>query len=262
MPKRPAPRSRKKPPQQSRSRASVSAILDGMVRVLDQEGVDAATTTRIAEVAGVSIGTLYQYFGNRDDILCALQDRELDRATEMMQRVLADKAHASGREVARSVIESLLELYAVSPALHRLLVLEGLRVGPAERVKAFDLRLVDTLRGFLSLAKVSIRRKRVDAAAFVAFHSVRACMLARLLEAPPGLDDAALIEELTELVVRYLVDEAEPNPVADEARPRQVVAGEASGQREHRGHLAQHPAASTQHSAASTLKEPRASLSV
>lgn len=81
----------RKPPQQSRSRATVSVILDAAVRIMDQEGADAATTTRIAEVAGVSVGTLYQYFGNRDAILDALQDREFERASEFMLRVLGQR---------------------------------------------------------------------------------------------------------------------------------------------------------------------------
>ncbi len=205
MSKRRSSKTSRKPPQQSRAKATVSAILDGMIRVLDQEGFEAATTTRIAEVAGVSVGTLYQYFGNRDEILNALQDREFERAMQMMQRVLVE-GRSDPRAIARSVIEGLLELYAVSPALHRLLVLEGLRVTPTDRVQAFDLRMVDTIRGFLTLANVSLRRPRVDVAAFVIFHSVRACMLARLLEAPPGVDDDAMLEELTDLIVRYLVN--------------------------------------------------------
>jgi len=198
-------KSTRKPPQQSRSRATVSAILDGMVRVLDQEGYDAATTTRVAEVAGVSVGTLYQYFSNRDDILDALQDREFERSTQMMQRMLADTSPKTGRDIARKVVQGLLEIYAESPALHRVLVLQGLRVTPTERVKAFDQRLVETIRGFLALANLKVRRQRIDAAAFVAFQSVRACMLARLLESPPGLDDATVVEELTDLLVRYLI---------------------------------------------------------
>ena len=91
----------RKPPQQSRSRVTVSTILDAAVRVLDQEGADAATTTRIAEVAGVSVGTLYQYFGNRDSILDALQDREFERATEFMTRVLAESSATLPGQIAR-----------------------------------------------------------------------------------------------------------------------------------------------------------------
>ncbi len=176
---------------------------------MDREGADAATTTRIAEVAGVSVGTLYQYFGNRDSILDALQDREFERATEFMLRVLADSGgpspSQSPEQIARRVIEGLLALYAACPALHRLLVVEGLRVAAPDRVQAFDLRMVGAIRSFFAHAGLPIRRQNHDVAAFVIYNSVRATMLARLLEAPPGVDDAALVEELSDLVVSYLI---------------------------------------------------------
>jgi tetracycline repressor-like protein len=84
-------------------------------------------------------------------------------------------------------------------------VVEGLRVTPTDRVQAFDLRMVSALRAFFANAGLPIRRQNHDVAAFVVYNSVRATMLARLLEAPAGLDDAALVEELTDLVVSYLI---------------------------------------------------------
>jgi AcrR family transcriptional regulator len=196
----------RKQPQQARSKATVTAVLDATVRILDREGPDAATTTRVAEVAGISIGTLYQYFSHRDAILDALQDREFERAMELMERVLgAAGRKGPARDVACEVIRGLLALYAEAPALHRVLALEGLRVTPAHRVHAFDMRVIAVVRTFLSESSLPIRRKNLDAAAFVVFQSVRASMLARMLEQPPGLDDDTLAEELTDMVLRYLV---------------------------------------------------------
>ncbi len=204
MSKRHESNAARKGPKQQRSKVTVTAILDATVRVLEQEGSDAATTSRIAEVAGVSVGTLYQYFANRDAILDALQDREFDRASELMGRILVRGAYATDREVARAVIEGLLELHGAAPTLHRLLVVEGLRVTPTERVQAFDMRIIAFVRSFLNLASVRIRRKNLDAAAFVVYQAVRASMLACLLERPPGLDSETLVDEITDLVLRYL----------------------------------------------------------
>jgi AcrR family transcriptional regulator len=184
----------------------VTAILDATIRIFDREGADAATTSRIAEVAGVSVGTLYQYFANRDEILRALQDREFDRAGAMLDRVLTNPNAVSDREIAKTVVAELLLLYRAAPALHRVLAVDGLRVLPTERVRAFDLRVVAAIRGFLVLAGPRIRRSNTDAAAFVIYQSVRASMLAYLLEAPAAVNDGALLEELTDLVVRYLAE--------------------------------------------------------
>jgi AcrR family transcriptional regulator len=191
-------------PQQSRSRTTFSVILDAAIRILDREGSDAATTSRIAEVAGVSVGTLYQYFGNRDQILQALQQREFERASVMMQRVLSNPEGAQDRDVARSVVEELFRIYRAAPGLHRVLALEGLRVTPTEQVLAFDLQIVAAIKAFLTLAGARIRRQHLEAAAFVVYQSVRASMLAYLLEAPAGVSEAVLIEELTDLILSYL----------------------------------------------------------
>jgi hypothetical protein len=59
---------------------TVGAILEAMVQILDREGVEAATMAHIAEVAGVSVGSIYQYYSHRDAILNALQDREFARS--------------------------------------------------------------------------------------------------------------------------------------------------------------------------------------
>jgi len=220
----------RKQPQQARSRATVTAVLDAMIRILDREGPDAATTTRVAEVAGISIGTLYQYFSHRDAILDALQDREFERVMELMQRILGEASTEGPAEnVAREMIRGLLSLHAEAPGLHRVLALEGLRVTPAQRVHAFDMRAIGVVRGFLAASPLPIRRKNLDAAAFVVFQSVRASMLARMLESPPGVDDDTLVDELTDMLLRYLVrDTAEAKDVESQAAPR-LQAGRGGG---------------------------------
>jgi AcrR family transcriptional regulator len=196
----------RKQPQQARAQETVRAILEATVQILDQEGLDAATTTRIAEAAGVSIGSLYQYFSHRDAILGALQDREFQRTLAVVEQVLADgNLDEEPAATVRAVLRGLAGLYMECPGLHRVLAIEGLRVAKAERVHAFDLRVIQVVRHFLSATKAPIARRNVDAAAFLVYQSVRATMLAYLLERPPGLDFESLIEELSNLVTMYLL---------------------------------------------------------
>jgi AcrR family transcriptional regulator len=191
-------------PQQPRSRATVGVILEAAIRVLEQDGWDALTTSRVAEVAGVSVGTLYQYFAHREAIVEALQNREFERASEMLERLLKGPQPRSDRELARAVVEALFGLYKAAPALHRMLALDGLRIAPKETVLAFDARSVGLVKAFLSLAGQRLRPMNLEASAFVVYQSVRASMLAYFLESPAGVDDGAIVDELTELVVRYL----------------------------------------------------------
>lgn len=198
----------RKRPQQARSQTTVHAILEATVQVLEREGPDSATTTRIAEVAGVSVGTLYQYFSHRDAIFDALQEREFERAIVLMQEVLSHNNLAkSPRETVAGCVQGMLALYVASPGMHRVLAMEGLRSTKADRIHSFDLRVIALVRHFITATGAPIRRKNTDAAAFVAFQSVRATMLASLLESPAGLNDEALVEELVDLLLRYLVDD-------------------------------------------------------
>lgn len=193
-------------PVQARARVTVDAILEAAIRILEKEGLEAATTTRVAELAGVSVGTLYHHFADRDAIVNAIQDREFARALEMMEGVLSsDNLGAAPRETVTKVVRGLASLYATSPGLHRVLSIEALRVASTDRVHAFDVRVIAIIRGFLTASRPLLRVEDVEAASFVAYQAVRATMLAFLLERPPGLDLDALVDQVADLVVRYLI---------------------------------------------------------
>lgn len=80
----------KKQPQQTRSAELVATILDAAIQVLAKEGAQRFTTARVAEKAGVSVGSLYQYFPNKAAILFRLQSDEWRRTTEMLRSILED----------------------------------------------------------------------------------------------------------------------------------------------------------------------------
>lgn len=82
--------SSRKQPQQARSAELVAAILDAAVQVLAQEGAQRFTTARVAEKAGVSVGSLYQYFPNKAAILFRLQSDEWRQTTDLMRVILED----------------------------------------------------------------------------------------------------------------------------------------------------------------------------
>ncbi|AHF78120.1 TetR family transcriptional regulator [Sodalis praecaptivus] len=82
--------SSRKHPKQARSTELVAAILQAATQVLAEEGAQRFTTARVAEKAGVSIGSLYQYFPNKAAILFRLQFDEWQQTTEMLRRILED----------------------------------------------------------------------------------------------------------------------------------------------------------------------------
>jgi AcrR family transcriptional regulator len=82
--------SSRKQPQQARSTDLVAAILEAAIQVLAKEGAQRFTTARVAERAGVSVGSLYQYFPNKAAILFRLQSDEWRQTTEMLRGILED----------------------------------------------------------------------------------------------------------------------------------------------------------------------------
>ena len=99
----------RKTPVQARSTASVNAILDATIQVLLKVGKERLTTTRVALRAGVSVGTLYQYFPNKSALLQAVLKRHLDEVTDAVERACKEQQGATLRQMATALITAFFE---------------------------------------------------------------------------------------------------------------------------------------------------------
>ena len=86
--------SSRKRPKQARSNELVASVLEAAAQVLAAEGAHRFTTARVAEKAGVSVGSLYQYFPNKASILFRLQSDEWERTTNLLRRLLENESQA------------------------------------------------------------------------------------------------------------------------------------------------------------------------
>jgi AcrR family transcriptional regulator len=114
------PISSRKQPKQARSTALVAAILEAAVQVLAKEGAARFTAARVADKAGVSIGSLYQYFPNKAAILFRLQSDEWRQTTDLLRDILADRRKppfARLRALVHAFIRSECEEAAIRGAL-------------------------------------------------------------------------------------------------------------------------------------------------
>jgi AcrR family transcriptional regulator len=98
----------RKSPVQARSAASVDAILEATVQVLLSVGKERLTTTKVALRAGVSVGTLYQYFPNKSALLQAALKRHLDDVTEAVERVCREQKGTTLQQMATALINEFL----------------------------------------------------------------------------------------------------------------------------------------------------------
>ncbi|HEX7667499.1 MAG TPA: TetR/AcrR family transcriptional regulator [Polyangiaceae bacterium] len=195
----------RKLPTQARALETVEAILAATKKVLVKEGYEGTTTNRVAETAGVSIGSLYQYFPSKDALLAELVDRHL----KQMQRVLATTA-AEGQagtieEAARTIIRAIFAAHRVSPKLHRVIMQQMARIGAIENLDAFESETQGMVEAFLTSHRTELRPKNVKIAARVAMLAVRGTTLWTVLRSPAQLDDQEFQDELTDMVIRYLV---------------------------------------------------------
>jgi AcrR family transcriptional regulator len=99
----------RKSPVQARSAASVDAILEATIQVLLSVGKQRLTTTRVASRAGVSVGTLYQYFPNKSALLQAVLRRHLDEVTEAVERACREQKGNTLQHMATALITAFLE---------------------------------------------------------------------------------------------------------------------------------------------------------
>ena len=93
--------SSRKQPKQARSTDLVAAILEAAAQVLAKEGAQRFTTARVAEKAGVSVGSLYQYFPNKAAILFRLQSDEWRQTSDLLRGILEDVRATAARAAAR-----------------------------------------------------------------------------------------------------------------------------------------------------------------
>ena len=100
--------SERRRPQQARANDLVAAVLDAAVQVLRTEGAVRFTTARVAERAGVSVGSLYQYFPNKASILFRLQSDEWRRTSELLRGILEDRT-APPLQRLRRLVHAFLE---------------------------------------------------------------------------------------------------------------------------------------------------------
>ena len=112
----------RKRPVQQRSRETVRAILEAAARIFEERGVAAATTDAIAERAGVSVGSLYQYFPNKESLLAMLSSCHLLAAQGALVPALAQLDAGAPAEIAiPALVHAMIESHAHRPRLHRML---------------------------------------------------------------------------------------------------------------------------------------------
>jgi AcrR family transcriptional regulator len=188
----------------------VEAILDAAARVFVRHGYPRATTNRIAEAAGVSVGSLYQYFPSKDAIAVELLRRYRETLLGLVHRHLAQVEETTLASVARALIGAVLRAEGIDPSLHRVLIEQVLRTGARAEIVGFEEKmerlLADAIRDRASplyVAPGAALPRNAEIMAFVLVRAVLGAVHSAVVDRP-GMNGPALVDELTRLVVRFL----------------------------------------------------------
>ncbi|MDX3226772.1 TetR/AcrR family transcriptional regulator [Streptomyces sp. ME19-01-6] len=195
----------RKRPRQKRSQQTYDAILDAAAHVFEDLGYTGATTNKIAERAGVSIGSLYQYFPDKDALLYALGERHMHGLAAELASVMAGlraSAPPADRTV-RTLYETVAALHSTDPRLHRLLYDQAPRPAAASaRLRAFQSAMA---------AEVEYHLRRLDLGApdpvltaVLLVQAAEAQIHGAILDPPPGRTTADCLETAIALCLAAL----------------------------------------------------------
>ena len=194
----------RKAPQQERSRETVETILTAAARIFVREGYARATTNRIAEAAGISVGSLYQYFPGKDALAVALLRRHRARILESVARHLADVDDESLEVRVRELIRGLLEAEGLDPGLHSVLIENVLRTSARAEMQGFEDMLERVIVDRLRAARDDVKVPDLELAAFLLVRATMSITHGAVVDRPELAKDPRLVAEMTRMIVGYL----------------------------------------------------------
>lgn len=199
---RTAPR---KVPTQARAAATVDAILGATAKLLAREGYDHLSTNKVAAAAGVSVGSLYQYFPSKEALVAALVERHRTRVMGLVLDRIAAHADSSPEVAVRAIVRGIVEAHGADRALHRVLSEQIPRIGKLKALmEDIEVHAAGAVRAWIERHPRRVRHKDPAVAAFVVSHAVESVVHAGVL-GDVDVDPAVLEDEVVDLVLRYLV---------------------------------------------------------
>jgi AcrR family transcriptional regulator len=199
--RRTAPRKR---PRQERSEATVDAALEAAAREFAAHGYDGVTTNGIAAAAGISVGSLYQYFPSKEAIAVELARRYRADRLAFVRSQLEAVGEKPVEVVVRALFASFLKAEGIRPELYRVLIEQVLRsTSGRKELRGYEEKLEAAVAEALRRVRPASTIEDFDLAAFMLVRLVLALVHAAAADRPK-YNTPALASELTKLVVAYL----------------------------------------------------------
>ena len=187
---------KRRTPRQSRAEETVAAILVVAVQVLEGGGLAAFTTNAVAERAGVSIGTLYQYFADKQALLRALAESEIRRTLTAIAAALRGAAQATGEQRVRAMVRALVNAFSGRQRARRAVIESILAQGTSSETMQPIMTFLAESEGML------IRLTREQR--FVLSRALMGVVRAAVVEEQPFFKSRSFEDETVRLVLAYI----------------------------------------------------------
>ncbi|WP_245477535.1 TetR/AcrR family transcriptional regulator [Bradyrhizobium guangxiense] len=185
----------------------MDALVEATARILVKEGFEKASTNRIAEVAGVSVGSLYQYFPSKEALVAAVIDRHNEEIMAIVRTTLREVADLPIEKAVRKLVTVAIDAHRISPKLHRVLAEQIPRTGQLKDVEAFNREVQTLVRTYLESRRKEMRKIDLDVATFICVSAIESVAHNTVLHGAEMLSEKmvkVLVEETTRMVVGYL----------------------------------------------------------
>lgn len=197
----PSPR---KMPSQARSRRMVDTILEAAGHILAERGYSGTNTNVVAERAGVSVGSVYQYFPNKDSLVVALHERHASQMYQVIDAVLSASSKATLRSQIESMVRALLAAHLVEPRLHKVLEQEFPFFDPPQSENASDQSISLRVRVLLEQYQDKIIPDNLDLATWVILRIIESMVHAAVIDPPKDLSVGDIERAIADSVLGYL----------------------------------------------------------
>jgi AcrR family transcriptional regulator len=194
----------RKTPRQARSRETLDAIFEAALQVLEREEESDPPVSTIAERAGVSVGSLYQYFPSKEALVGALIRTYLSKRLAILEKDLEAAKGLPAEEAARRLIEGFVDGMAARSKVERAMVQFFCRAGDLFALTQIDDQMNGVIERFIRSLGPEVRPVNTEVAAFLVSNTLRTAVLLTILQKPERFADPAFKAELVRMISGYL----------------------------------------------------------
>jgi AcrR family transcriptional regulator len=182
----------------------VESLMRATARILIRDGYEALTTNGVAQEAGASVGSLYQYFSSKEALVAALLDQHVERTMELLRAQMPSLLLLPLHEAVPRFLQVMIEAHHIDPKLHRVFVEQLPRIGQFAKMEA-------TLEECLAMAEIYLRAHAAEIgpqnhqlSAFLLVNVIEALTHAAVQSRPALLSTPEFATELARMILGYL----------------------------------------------------------